>query len=202
MKRKLPIADPRIGCWGPWGTNCWDAANLYVPSGKHAFCDVNGKSLKLSDITNGMSVKIRAKNVRYHGYEYLFTSAEGSYGMYFALYNIKTWLWYAYLHLHTERNFFWAGYAYYDVLRSDKESNDHKKQTWIVKKDPSDGTFLFESTYWNRGNYLNGNEGSFLYCDTDGSSSWWNVTVNNCEIFCPWTRTLQKQKELSYFGNV
>ena len=62
--------------------------HLYVPSGKHAFCDVNGKSLKLSDITNGMSVKIRAKNVRYHGYEYLFTSAEGSYGMYFALYKL------------------------------------------------------------------------------------------------------------------
>ena len=81
-------------------------------------------------------------------------------------------------------NFFWAGYAYYDVLRLDKESNDHKKQTWIVKKDPSDGTFLFESTYWKRGNYLNGNEGRWLYCDTDGKSSWWNVTVSQCNIFC------------------
>ena len=79
--------------------------------------------------------------------------------------------------IHTETNFFWAGYAYYDVLRLDQESNDHKKQTWIVKIDPSDGTFLFESTYWKRGNYLNGNEGFWLYCDTDGSNSWWNVTA-------------------------
>ena len=183
MNRKLPIADPYIGWCGPFGTSCWDVANLYLPFGRHALCDVDGNSLKLSDITNGMYVKIRAKNVRYHGYEYLYT-AKGIYGMYFALYNIKTWPWYEYLLFHAERNFFWAGYAYYDVLRLDKESNDHKKQTWIVKKDPSDGTFLFESTYWKRGNYLNGNEGRWLYCDTDGSSSWWNVTVSQCNIFC------------------
>ena len=61
----------------------------HVNSGRHAFCDVDGNSLKLSDIKDGMSVKIRAKNVKYHGYEYLFT-AEGIYGMYFASYNIKT----------------------------------------------------------------------------------------------------------------
>ena len=82
--------------------------------------------------------------------------------------------------IHTETNFFWAGYAYYDVLRLDKESNDHKKQTWIVKKDPSDGTFLFESTYWNRGNYLNGNDPvssrGWLYCDSDGIKSPWKIT--------------------------
>ena len=74
--------------------NVWysaDAANLFnnMGIGKHAFCDVDGNSLKLSDIMNGMYVKIRAKNVRYHGYEYLYT-AKGIYGMYFALYNIKT----------------------------------------------------------------------------------------------------------------
>ena len=73
---------------------CWDTASLqwypqWDPIGKHALCDVDGNSLKLSDITNGMYVKIRAKNVRYHGYEYLYT-AKGIYGMYFASYNIKT----------------------------------------------------------------------------------------------------------------
>ena len=90
--------------------------------------------------------------------------------------------------------FRWAGYAYYDKLRLDHGSDAHKKQTWIVKIDPSDGTFLFESTYWNKGNYLNGNEGYWLYCDRDGSQSWWNLTS-----VVSWTRKLQSQKELSYF---
>ena len=79
--------------------------------------------------------------------------------------------------IHTEKNFFWAGYAYYDVLRLDQESSDHKQQTWIVKIDRYDGTFLFESAYWNKGNYLNGNVGFWLYCDTEGRFSWWNVTT-------------------------
>ena len=80
-------------CFGIFGEYCWDAATTqqasYDPKGPHALCDIDGNSLKLSDITDGMYVKIRAKNVRYHGYEYLYT-AKGIYGMYFALYNIKT----------------------------------------------------------------------------------------------------------------
>ena len=80
---------------------------------------------------------------------------------------------------------FWTGYAYYDRLQLDHGSDAHKKQTWIVKINSSDGTFLFESTYWNRGNYLNGNELSrseydgyqyWLYCDSDGIQSPWKLT--------------------------
>ena len=74
--------------------NLWysaDAANLFndMGIGKHAFCDVDGNSLKLSNMKTGMHIKIRAKKVTYAGYEYLYT-ADGSYGMYFAIYYIKT----------------------------------------------------------------------------------------------------------------
>ena len=77
---------------------------------------------------------------------------------------------------------FWTGYAYYDRLQLDHGSDAHKKQTWIVKINSSDGTFLFESMYWKRGNYLNANEPSFddgrywLYCDSDGIHSPWKLT--------------------------
>ena len=71
---------------------------------------------------------------------------------------------------------FWTGYAYYDRLQLDHGSDAHKKQTWIVKINSSDGTFLFESTYWNRGNYLNGNVKWWLYCDSDGIKSPWKLT--------------------------
>ena len=77
--------------------------------------------------------------------------------------------------------FRWIGYAYYDRLQLDHGSDAHKQQTWIVKINSSDGTFLFESTYWSRGNYLNGNEPSngpifWLYCDSDGIESPWKLT--------------------------
>jgi len=149
VKRNKYIGDPLKACF-PLLFTCWDGANLKIGSrhtiGKHALCDIDGNSLKLSDIKRGMYVKIRAKNVHWIGYEYLYT-ADGEYG-----------------------------YTYYDRLQLDHGSDAHKKQTWIVKIDPSDGTFLFESTYWNKGNYFNGNEGYWLYCDRDGSQSWWNLT--------------------------
>ena len=70
---------------------CWDTASLqwypqWDPIGKHALCDVDGNSLKLSDVKDGMSVKIRAKDIfhDYVGYEYLFT-AYGLYGKYLAI---------------------------------------------------------------------------------------------------------------------
>ena len=80
---------------------------------------------------------------------------------------------------------FWTGYAYYDRLQLDHGSDAHKKQTWRVKINSSDGTFLFESMYWKRGNYLNANEKSwarnggyeyYLYCDSDGIHSPWKLT--------------------------
>ena len=54
--------------------------------GKHTLCDVDGNSLKLSDVKDGMSVKIRAKHVwkNYIGYEYLYT-AYGQWGKYLAI---------------------------------------------------------------------------------------------------------------------
>ena len=51
-----------------------------------------------------------------------------------------------------------------------------KKQTWIVKIDPSDGTFLFESTYWARGNYLSGKLNDWLYVYHNYRENWWKVT--------------------------
>ena len=61
----------------PWDPN---------PKGPHALCDVDGNSLKLSDVTDGMYVKIRTKKYwhDYVGYEYLYT-AYGQYGKYLAI---------------------------------------------------------------------------------------------------------------------
>ena len=73
-----------------------------------------------------------------------------------------------------------TGNAHYDILQPNDGSSDHRKQTWIVNIDPSDGTFRFESTYWNRGNYLIANmddwEDPYLYCDDDSSQKW--------KVFC------------------
>ena len=75
------------------------------------------------------------------------------------------------------------GYAYYDILRPNDGKFAHQKQTWRVKKDPSDGTFLFETTYWKRGNYLMASMydlyyTAWLYCNDDhgGLYGRWNVT--------------------------
>ena len=69
-----------------------------------------------------------------------------------------------------------AGNAYYDIFRPNDGSSAHRKQTWIVKIDRSDGTFRFESTYWSRGNYLIANnddwDDHWLFCDDDSSQNW------------------------------
>ena len=91
MKRNEYIRKPAKVCFWYVLPVCWNGANFYKlrKTGKHALCDVNGNSLRLSDMKNGMHVKIRAKNVDWIGYEYLYT-ADGRYGKYFAIYNIKT----------------------------------------------------------------------------------------------------------------
>ena len=64
----------------------WDRGNLIAPHkspGEHTICDINGNSLKLSDVKTGMLVKIRAKNVHWPGYDYLYT-ADGIRGKSFA----------------------------------------------------------------------------------------------------------------------
>ena len=83
-------------CFGIFEEYCWDSAltqgqTIIDKEGPHALCDINGNSLELSDVEDGMTVKIRAKNVwhDYVGYEYLYT-ADGRYGKYLAIYNIKT----------------------------------------------------------------------------------------------------------------
>ena len=74
----------------PYGFNVGppgDRANIIVPHkspGEHTICDINGNSLKLSDVKTGMLVKIRAKNVHWPGYEYLYT-ADGIWGKCFAI---------------------------------------------------------------------------------------------------------------------
>ena len=50
----------------------------------------------------------------------------------------------------------------------------HNKQTWRVER-YADSTFRFESTYWDKGNYLYG-YGKWLYADDYNSESWWKVT--------------------------
>ena len=63
--------------------DCADRGNLLGSPGEHTICDINGNSLKLNDVKTGMLVKIRAKNVHYPGYEYLYT-ADGLWGKCFA----------------------------------------------------------------------------------------------------------------------
>jgi len=142
-----------------------DRGNLIAPHkspGEHTICDINGNSLKLSDVKTGMLVKIRAKNVHWPGYDYLYT-ADGI-----------------------------RGNIWYDWFRETGTAAGDK-QTWIVKMDPSDTTFFFESTYWNKGNYLIGPESiaqeyccngkremALLWCDDDsGGVNRWNVTPSS-----------------------
>ena len=96
---------------------------------------------------------------------------------------------------HSNR-FHLTGSAYYDILRLNDESYVHQKQTWIDNIDHSEGTFLFESTYWKRGNYLIANnddwEDDWLYCDDNSRQNWWNVTSSVIRI-------LQNQKGIELF---
>ena len=59
-------------------------------AGEHTICDMDGNSLKLSDVKDGMLVKIRAKNVHWAERVYLYTSENNpSWGKYFAIQEIK-----------------------------------------------------------------------------------------------------------------
>jgi len=157
LKTNRYMGNPVVNC-GPV-TPCTDRGNLinsHKSPGEHTICDINGNSLKLSDVKTGMLVKIRAKNVHWPGYEYLYT-ADG--------------IW---------------GYIWYDKLR-ETGTAAHDKQTWIVKIDPSDSTYSFESTYWNKGNYLIGPESlgnmpwniAYLWCDDDSGVNRWTVTPSS-----------------------
>ena len=55
-------------------TECTINNSRDMSPGEHTICDINGNSLKLRDVTSDMFVKIRAKNVHWGGYEYLYTA--------------------------------------------------------------------------------------------------------------------------------
>ena len=87
------IGNPEKYCWDLGNKHpCWDRGVLIFREesypGEHTICDINGNSLKLSDVQSGMFVKIRAKNVHWPGYDYLYT-ADGIWGMCFAIWIIK-----------------------------------------------------------------------------------------------------------------
>ena len=83
------IGNPLRKCHFGGVINCADRAQITTTSpGEHTICDIKGNGLKLSDIKNGMLVKIRAKNVHWPGYAYLYT-ADGLFGKFFVIWNIK-----------------------------------------------------------------------------------------------------------------
>jgi len=119
-------------------------------AGEHTICDMEGNSLKLSDVKDGMFVKIRARKKHWLNYDYLYTSQ-----------NNPTW-----------------GYCYYGAFHAGPVLDDphaRQKQTWRVQKGP-DSKFHFESMYWGGGNYLSGNDGNWLYVDDVRSKNRWKVT--------------------------
>jgi len=120
-------------------------------AGRHAITDTDGTPLKLSDVKDGMQVKIRAEKVNWEGYDYLFTS---------------------------ESNPSW-GYCYYTKLDPNEfhPSKSQRKQTWVVQKHPTDAKFHFESRFWSKGNFLSGNQANWLYVDDDRDKDWWKVTL-------------------------
>ena len=76
MKRNTYIGNPSRWCQFGEINFADQAQNAIRCPGEHTFCDINGNSLKLSDVTKGWSmlVKIKAKNVHWNGYEYLSAS--------------------------------------------------------------------------------------------------------------------------------
>jgi len=149
LKRNRYISDPEKSCHGL--INCADAARLHDPenalfneTGPHAFCDVDGNSLKLSDIEDGMHVKIRAKNVNYPGHEYLYT-ADGLYG-----------------------------YIWYDKLRPKGSYAHQKQTWTVKKDSDGtfrfESTYWSKGNYLIANN--DDQDYHWLYCDNDSSQNW------------------------------
>ena len=53
--------------------------DIYGPYGPglHSICDINGDGLNLNDIKTGMTVKLRAKQTHWAGWEYMYTTPKG-----------------------------------------------------------------------------------------------------------------------------
>ena len=67
----------------------WDWGNMYIYGlgkpipdnrygpGLHAICDINGNALNWNDVKSGMTVKIKAKETTWAGWEYMFKTPVG-----------------------------------------------------------------------------------------------------------------------------
>ena len=62
------------GIMDVWGFENYDKNEKFMP-GLHMICDLNGNGLKLNDVKEGMTVKIKGKRMHYDGFEYLYGSA-------------------------------------------------------------------------------------------------------------------------------
>ena len=73
VKREMYIGKPEIWNFPPK----WDCGNINEQSaGKHMITDKDGNPLKLSEVKDGMKVKIVAKDIHFEGWQYLYTSRE------------------------------------------------------------------------------------------------------------------------------
>ena len=54
-----------------------DWEDIQYGPGLHAICDINGNSLNWNDVKSDMTVKIKAKETTFDGYEYMYRTPNG-----------------------------------------------------------------------------------------------------------------------------
>ena len=54
-----------------------DWEDIRYGPGIHAICDINGNSLNWNDVKSDMTVKIKAKDVMFEGYQYMYRTPNG-----------------------------------------------------------------------------------------------------------------------------
>ena len=76
VKREMYIGKPKI--WDFGGIHGeWDSGNIDEQSaGEHMITDKDGNPLKLSEVKDGMKVKIVAKDTHFVGWQYLYTDRD------------------------------------------------------------------------------------------------------------------------------
>ena len=70
----------------PWDWGTMDVYGLEEPvpdgvpfgPGLHAICDINGNALNWNDVQSGMTVKIKAKETNWAGWEYMYETPVGN----------------------------------------------------------------------------------------------------------------------------
>ena len=108
---------------------------------------MKGNGLKLKDVRDGMSVKIRAQKSHFFNYVYLSANCKGTskWGKYFEV--LKRNNNQHQVHMFIEiKSFYKIDKIWYDLLRYDGED---QKQEWIVQKNFQDNEliFSFKSAY-------------------------------------------------------